>query len=143
MTPPGGRLVFKDPGGLRGVLLYLIRLQDPEEAFRRVEQNQRRLIRRAGEEGLTLRSDDDFDALFRLHEDTHQRKGAPIYLPQDRFRVFFRTLAEQGLVENSVLTGPASHRFRPVGMVNRTRHRTRGALSRIKHRLIPARDEAS
>jgi len=77
----------------------LMRLDDLEEALGRVEQNQRRLIRRCEGEGVVLKSDDDFEAFYRVHAGTHHRKGAPIYLPESRFRRYFEELRSQNLCQ--------------------------------------------
>ena len=51
---------------------------------------------RGEREGLRLVEDDDFDAFFRLHEGTHERKGAAIYLPRPAFETWFRRLRAAG-----------------------------------------------
>jgi hypothetical protein len=67
------------------------------EQWERVDQNLKRLIRRCERDGVTYREDTDFDALFRLHWQTHQRKGAPLYLPEAAFRRFFERVHACGL----------------------------------------------
>lgn len=76
---------------------YLIDFSSPDAAWKRIEQNQRRLIDRASEHGMTVSDDDDFDSFFRLHLQTHERKGAPLYLPKEQFRVFVSQLREKRL----------------------------------------------
>jgi hypothetical protein len=76
---------------------YVMWLHDLQEAYGRVEQNQRRLIRRAQERGISLSDDDDFDAFHRLHLGTHERKGSPIYLSERAFRAYFERLRALGL----------------------------------------------
>jgi len=68
---------------------YVVSLTDLAQQWERVDQNLRRLIRRCEREGVTYREDADFDALFRLHWQTHRRKRAPLYLPEAAFRRFF------------------------------------------------------
>jgi hypothetical protein len=41
--------------------------------------------------------DSCFDALFRFHEQTHERKGAPLYLPERAFKRYFERLHALGL----------------------------------------------
>lgn len=77
---------------------YMVSLTDMAEQWERVDKNLKRLIRRCERAGVTYREDDDFDALFRLHEQTHQRKGAPLYLPETDFRRFFERLHAAGLL---------------------------------------------
>jgi hypothetical protein len=56
---------------------YVVNIADVSLAWGRIEQNLRRLIDRAGKKGLVHTEDSDFDSFFRLHADTHRRKGAP------------------------------------------------------------------
>jgi hypothetical protein len=76
---------------------YVVSLADMAEQWERVDQNLKRLIRRCERDGVTYREDADFDALFRLHWQTHQRKGAPLYLPEAAFRRFFERVHACGL----------------------------------------------
>ena len=76
---------------------YVVSLTDMAEQWERVDQNLKRLIRRCERDGVTYREDADFDALFRLHWQTHQRKGAPLYLPEAAFRRFFERVHACGL----------------------------------------------
>jgi hypothetical protein len=75
----------------------LMQFDNLDDAFGRVEQNQRRLVRRCQEAGAVLSFDDDFDAFYRMHLGTHLRKAAPVYLPEASFRRYFRDLASQSL----------------------------------------------
>ena len=76
---------------------YVVDLTDMETAWARVDKNQRRLISRCRAEGLTAGASDDFDAFYRLHEQTHDRKGAALYLPYRAFRDYFETLRAKDL----------------------------------------------
>lgn len=76
---------------------YVVPLHELPVQWERVDQNLRRLVRRCERDGVTYREDADFDALFRLHLQTHQRKGAPLYLPQDAFHRYFARLHAAGL----------------------------------------------
>ena len=76
---------------------YVVPLTDPDAHWCSVDPNLRRLVARCERDGVSYREDDDFDALFRLHDATRQRKGAPQYLPRERFARYFSDLAEQGL----------------------------------------------
>ncbi len=75
---------------------YVVPLDDLERQWGLVERNLRRLVKRAEQEGLVCTEDDDFDAFYRLHRDTHQRKGAPLYLPEIAFRTFVERLRALG-----------------------------------------------
>ena len=75
---------------------YVVPLTDMTVQWERVDQNLKRLIRRCEREGVTYREDTDFDALFRLHWQTHKRKGAPLYLPEAAFRRYFERAQRGG-----------------------------------------------
>lgn len=75
---------------------YVVPLEDLAHQWHCVEQNLRRLVKRAEREGLTVTEDDDFDAFHRLHLEIHRRKGAPLYLPEASFRRFFEQLRARG-----------------------------------------------
>jgi lipid II:glycine glycyltransferase (peptidoglycan interpeptide bridge formation enzyme) len=62
-----------------------------------MEQNLRRLVRRAETASVTFSEDDDFESFYRLHEQTHLRKKVSLYLPQAPFEHYFRKLHSQGL----------------------------------------------
>lgn len=78
---------------------YVTSLTDMAAQWERVDPNLKRQIARCERDGVTYREDDDFDALFRLHYQTHQRKGAPLYLPEPRFRRFHEELRSAGLAQ--------------------------------------------
>jgi hypothetical protein len=91
--------VFVARGWLaRPTYTYVVRITDLPAAWNLVEPNLRRLIQRAEREGVTVTQDDDFDSFHRMHLETHQRKGAPLYLPEKAFRNFFEGLAKQGVL---------------------------------------------
>lgn len=76
---------------------YVVPLSDLTDSWSRVEQNLRRLVTRCSREGMYLTQDDDFDSFYRLHLQTHMRKGAAIYLPEAAFRRYFQRLRSQDL----------------------------------------------
>jgi len=76
---------------------YTMALADTARQWERIDPNLKRLIVRCEREGVEYREDDDFDALFRLHLRTHQRKGAPLYLPEKAFADFYAELKAAGL----------------------------------------------
>lgn len=76
---------------------YEVDVSDLKEAWNRVDKNQRRLIRHCTETGLSMTMDRDFDSLYQLHLSTHERKGAPVYLPREAFRRFVETLLDRNL----------------------------------------------
>lgn len=77
---------------------YAVDLRDVQALWSRVHKDQQRLIRRCREQGLRLTMDEDFDAFFDMHRQTHERKGAPLYLPRESFRAYVATLQRRGLL---------------------------------------------
>jgi hypothetical protein len=76
---------------------YVVPLADLAGKWNGVEQNLRRLIQRCATQGVVQTDDDDFDSFFRMHQETHRRKGAPLYLPQTCFRRYFERLRSANL----------------------------------------------
>jgi len=76
---------------------YVVPLTDLPAQWGRVEQNLRRLIERCTSQGMTLGEDDDFDAFFRLHAATMDRREVKAYLPKPAFARYFESLRRQGL----------------------------------------------
>ena len=77
---------------------YVVPLSDLGRLRERVEQNLRRLIDRCARQGITLTEDDDFPSFFRLHLETHERKGVEVYLPRPAFERYFHRLRAAGLM---------------------------------------------
>lgn len=76
---------------------YVVPIDDLRAAWDRVAQNLRRLITRAEQHGITVSDDEDFDAFFALHNQVHERKDAPLYLPKQAFQAYFAELHARGL----------------------------------------------
>jgi hypothetical protein len=76
---------------------YVVPIRDLEEAWSRIEQNLRRLIKRCEREGVGVADDDDFDAFFALHARTMARVEAENYLPGPAFHRYFTALRAAGL----------------------------------------------
>jgi len=76
---------------------YVVRLDNLIEQWESVDPNLKRLIRRCERDAVTYREDTDFDALYRLHLQTHERKGSPLYLPERAFQRYFERLHGLGL----------------------------------------------
>jgi len=86
---------------------YVVSCADPAAQWERVDPNLKRLISRCERDGVSYREDDDLSALFRLHLQTHQRKGAPLYLSEPAFLRFYEDLQKAGLARlgHAVLDG--------------------------------------
>jgi hypothetical protein len=82
---------------VRPTYSYVVPLTDLEQQWQRVDQNLRRLVERARREGVTFDPDLDPLELWRLHLETHVRKGTPLYLPEDIFLRFVSRLVAEGL----------------------------------------------
>jgi hypothetical protein len=82
---------------VRPAYTYLVRISDLDQAWQRTDRNFRRLVRRAAAAGLTQTDDDDFDSLYRMHAELHQRKGLPVYLGEKAYRTYFEKLRARNL----------------------------------------------
>jgi hypothetical protein len=71
---------------------YIVPVADLELLWSRIEQNLRRLIKRCEKDGMTVSDDDDFEAFYRMHANTMERKGEAPYLPEPAFQQYFETL---------------------------------------------------
>jgi len=110
---------------VRPAYTYVVNIKDPKAAFDRIVQNLRRLINRCEKSNAVFTDDDDFASFYKLHLHLHERKGAPIYLPEARFVEYFRALRQLGLCRlfqvrmadgravagQVVLTGRAGHSY--------------------------------
>jgi hypothetical protein len=77
---------------------YLVPLHDLSAAWARVEQNLRRLIRRAEQAGVTFGEDDnEVTAFYELHRRTLERRDMAAYLPHPAFQTWYARLRSQGL----------------------------------------------
>lgn len=105
-----GRIMLRSRSPLRDVRAFqdagwtawpgytlVVPLTDLEGLWKRMDGNARRLVRRAREEELTVTEGGDFEAYFRMHQELHQRKGAPLYLPEGPFRQYVTELRAFGL----------------------------------------------
>lgn len=82
---------------VRPTYSYVVPLTNLEEQWQRVEQNLRRLVERARREGISFDPNLDPRELWRLHFETHVRKGTPLYLGEDKFLRFVSRLVTAGL----------------------------------------------
>ncbi len=76
---------------------YVVPLEDVASLWLRVEQNLRRLVNRCANLGARVTEDTDFESFHRLHVATMDRKDRDVYLPEDRFRLYFERLHALGL----------------------------------------------
>jgi hypothetical protein len=76
---------------------YEIDIGNLEDAWKGLDKNLRRLVRRGQEAGLACASEGDFDAFYRLHRATAGRKGAPLYLAESAYRRFVSDLRARKL----------------------------------------------
>jgi len=76
---------------------YVVALDDIKSTWDRIEQNQRRLVKRCEQQEMQISEGDDFDSLFRMHLEIHQRKGAPLYMPYEQFKRYFERLRSNKL----------------------------------------------
>jgi hypothetical protein len=76
---------------------YVVSVRDLEQAWSRIDQNLRRLVKRCEREGMWAAEDDDFGSFYRLHCGTMDRKGRERYLSEGAFRRYVETLRADGL----------------------------------------------
>lgn len=76
---------------------YVVPIADLDLLWSRIEQNLRRLIKRCGNDGMTVIEDEDFVSFYRMHANTMARKGLGPYLPGPAFRRYFETLYSANL----------------------------------------------
>ena len=76
---------------------YVVPIADLDLLWSRIEQNLRRLIKRCEKDGTTVSDDEDFEAFYRMHANTMERKGEAPYLPEPAFRKYFETLRAANL----------------------------------------------
>lgn len=76
---------------------YIAHFADLKALWECVDKNFRRLIRRCEAQEVTVTDDDDFDSFYRLHYQTHLRKGSPLYLPRAAFQSYIERLKALGL----------------------------------------------
>lgn len=77
---------------------YVVRLSDPTSLWERIDNNLRRLVPRAEEEGIRFTEDDDFESFHRLHRRVAEEKGAPLYLESGPYRRYYRELHRRGML---------------------------------------------
>ena len=68
---------------------YIVPIANLDLLWARIEQNLRRLIKRCEKDGMTVSDDEDFEAFFRMHAKTMDRKGQGPYLRKPAFRRYF------------------------------------------------------
>ena len=76
---------------------YEVPIADLEQARARMEQNLRRLVDRCERQGFTMSESEDFDAFYRLHVQTLERRDVGAYLPEVAFQDYFTRLRAAGL----------------------------------------------
>jgi hypothetical protein len=76
---------------------YVVPITELDTTWSRIDQNLRRLVKRAQREGVTVTEDDDFESFFRLHESTMDRKDRGVYLDKERFQAWFTGLRDHEL----------------------------------------------
>ncbi len=92
--------LFKDRGWVvEPDYTYVAPIADLKYLWERIEQNLRRLINRCSRQGIRFSKDDDFDSLYNMHFETHQRKRMPLYLPYNKFKRYYERLYSQGLCQ--------------------------------------------
>jgi hypothetical protein len=76
---------------------YVVDFRDLGLTWSRIAHNLRRLIRRCESHDFSFVADNDFESFYRLHVQTHERKGSPIYLRKGDFKRYFEKLRAANL----------------------------------------------
>ena len=94
---PDARAMLARGWTAQPIYSYVVAFADLKAARERIEQNLRRLVDRCEKQDVAFTDDDDFASFFRMHLETHRRKGAPLYLAREPFERWFTRLHGQGL----------------------------------------------
>lgn len=122
-APLGDWRVFRMQGwSVTPSYTYVVSIMDLDAQWQRVERNLRRLIKRCEREGYQYDEADDFGAFYALHSATHDRKGAPIYLPRAAFERYFTRLRAAGLARLCHVRLPNSAQIIASQLVLHSRH---------------------
>ena len=90
--------VFLQAGWMvRPTYSYVAHIANPDALWQKMEQNQRRLVKRCEDEKFIFSESDDFEGFFNLHMGVHERKHAPLYLPYDQFKQYYNCLKNRNL----------------------------------------------
>ena len=90
---------FLDRGwNVRPNYSIVVPIHDTDNLWNRIEQNQKRLIKRCSMENTEIIINDDFERFYEMHVDTHYRKGSPVYLEKKNFQRYFELLKKKNLV---------------------------------------------
>ena len=93
------RMFFRHGWSAAPSYSYVVPLDDLDLLWSRTDRNLRRLVKRCEASGLRLSKDVDFDSFWRLHIQTHERKGSPVYLPRAAFEKYIRDLHSLSLCQ--------------------------------------------
>lgn len=113
---------------------YVVELSDLPAQWSRVEQNLRRLVERARQQGLQFVEDDDFAGFYTLHAATLGRRDVAAYLPRDAFARWYDRLRPGRMAR-------LYHARRPDGRIAATQLVLAGA-HRTSHTVSAAADPA-
>jgi hypothetical protein len=111
---------------------YMVSLTDLAAQWGRVEQNLRRLVERARQQGLVFTQDDDFDGFYALHAATLYRRDVAAYLPKEPFSRWYTRLRAQNIAR-------LYHARMPDGRIAATQLVLAGA-HRVSHTISAAAD---
>jgi hypothetical protein len=91
------RSLLADGWRIRPTYTYVVALADLDALWDRMDRHARRMVARAKENGLFISRNSHPDKLFEFHEDVHKRKGAPLYLPREKFTSFVQRLISEDI----------------------------------------------
>jgi len=76
---------------------YTVYLSDLNNLWDKVDHNLQRLINRCKNDHYEIVKNDDFKTFYDLHVKTHERKGSPIYLSYENYRLYYERLRFKNL----------------------------------------------
>lgn len=76
---------------------YTVYLSDLNNLWDKVDHNLQRLINRCKKDHYEIVKNDDFKSFYDLHVKTHERKGSPIYLSYENYRLYYERLRSKNL----------------------------------------------
>lgn len=76
---------------------YTVYISDLKVLWNKVDQNLRRLINRCDRDNYKIIKNDDFKSFYDLHVKTHERKGSPIYLSYEKYKIYYEKLQAKNL----------------------------------------------
>ena len=76
---------------------YTVYISDLNNLWDKIDHNLQRLINRCKKDHYEIVKNDDFKSFYALHVKTHERKGSPIYLSYENYKLYYECLRSKNL----------------------------------------------